>query len=148
MAGREFTLDAVDYIQWSGANGISFRLDGVTYIAVEDPDDDLRSHLKEIVACERVMANVFPSVQVRTRMMRHEERNRDDEPPEVLIVYDKTTSKTVLEIGTTYGDSLYPSFVYVFIPENMVSNIEVKKLWDAVDGKLPYMRRIRNYTKQ
>ena len=65
----EHWLDAVDYntVQresWTGrltdANSITFRLDGVCYTAIEDPDDGYRSTMEELIVDDDVtMKNVF-----------------------------------------------------------------------------------------
>jgi hypothetical protein len=62
----EYTLDAVDYAHTfeqyglEYANSISFRLNGRTYTAVEDPRDGYRSSMSDIFVDEvTITKNVF-----------------------------------------------------------------------------------------
>lgn len=47
---------------------IGFILDGVTYKAIEDPDDGYRSFCTELQVCDEVISNKFPTQKVRGSM--------------------------------------------------------------------------------
>ena len=123
------TLDAVDFTNedidlWN--NGytehcqvIRFRLDGVCYMAIENPDDGYRSSMKSLVICESPnMNNVFPPLPVIGRHRENGAYSEDD----ILELIDVVTGKTVLEVGTTNVDDYYPCFVAWFNPEGMAHN--------------------------
>lgn len=129
LDGSRFHLDAVDHgiagdsQSREGITGpfehcqmIRFRLDGVVYTAVEDPDDGYRSFLGHLFAGTGTMHNVFPPVLVFGRM-----RAGDDV---VLELVDCATHRVVLEVGTEYFDAYYPQFVGAFHPEAMSINQE------------------------
>lgn len=123
-------LDAVDFETtqlpaYEGADDMEdcnvcrFRLNGTVYVVIEDPSDGYRSSMREIkVAPKAEMVNVFPPVQV---LAIHRDRSRYD-AADILALYDVTTAKPVLEVGTDNSDDYYPSFVANFQPENMASN--------------------------
>ena len=118
----EYTLDAVDYahtIEQYGleyANSISFRLNGRTYTAVEDPRDGYRSSMSAIFVDEvTITKNVFTPVQVRASYVH-------DDDTDILYLADVQTGEVVIEVGTTNCDGYYPSFVSNFNPAAMIVN--------------------------
>jgi hypothetical protein len=125
----EHVLDAVDFSNeqvrtwgdnFEDAQVIRFRLDGICYIATEDPDDGYRSSMQDIVIAEVAsMANTFPPVRV---VCRHRTEGRYSNEDDILEFIDMETGKVVLEVGTDNSDDYYPSFVACFKPENMHIN--------------------------
>jgi hypothetical protein len=95
------------------SNAISFILDGVTYTAIEDPDDGWRSTMKAILVDIQNVSNTFQPVQVLCVM--------DDDDP-FIRVFDTKTQEVVLEVGTEWPDSYYPEFVARWYPENLSLN--------------------------
>ena len=124
----EHILDGVDtYIEnvknyiddLVDASVIRFRLDGVVYIAFEDPEDGYRSSMKElIVSPSSEITNVFPANRVVAKKKANDSYGTDD----TLELIDVVTGKVVLEVGTDNSDDYYPSFVSSFHPENMEVN--------------------------
>jgi hypothetical protein len=124
----EHTLDAVDTFvervntygsNFEDANAIRFRLDGVTYTAVEDPDDGYRSSLGKLFSdAVEPMKNIFPAVRVVARKKANETYSVND----TVEMVDVVTQKVVLEVGTDNTDDYYPYFVSAFHPENMATN--------------------------
>lgn len=102
---------------------INFTLDGKTYTAAENPDDGYRSCMRYCAVSDEPTKNVFAPVRVVGRL---KEQGGDDEAPNVLQLFDVVTGKLVLEVGTEYADSYYPSWVACFSPENMAINQEGK----------------------
>lgn len=101
-----------------------FRLDGVVYIAIEDPNDGYRSSMRNlIVANDVAMKNVFPSVEVLGKHRTFGDYGATDD---VLELVDTITGKVVLEVGTDNSDDYYPSFVASFHPENMATNADIE----------------------
>ncbi|POO54367.1 hypothetical protein CPJ18_02395 [Agrobacterium rosae] len=127
-------LDAVDFDNeqvkelygdgYEDSSVCRFRLDGVVYIAIEDPDDGYRSSMRNLtVANDATMKNVFPSVEV---LGRHRTTGEYGETDDVLELIDTITGKVVLEVGTDNSDDYYPSFVASFHPENMSTNADIE----------------------
>lgn len=123
-------LDAVDFAnerrqrwgdEWEDCNVCRFRLDGKTYLAIEDPRDGYRSSLASLseYVNEVPMQNVFPHVQV---MVIHRTKGSYGHDSDKLELIDVKTGQCVLEVGTDNSDDYYPSFVASFHPEAMATN--------------------------
>ena len=117
-------LSGVERISFSGItclwedtviDGIRFKLDGITYEAIEDPDDGYRSCMDELRVSNAEMRFTFPAIKV----FCHMDSNVNDE---LLIVRDFVNGKEVLRVGTDRTDDWYPCFVADWIPENMTCN--------------------------
>lgn len=99
---------------------VSFTLDGVTYTAVEDPDDGYRSYLMDdLDISKKECINTFPPVAVVCRMV---EKDKYWEECSVLVFEDARTHKRVLAIGTACTDDYYPYCVMEYCPENFYYN--------------------------
>lgn len=96
---------------------ISFVLDGVTYSAVEDPDDGYRSHRRELLTTNEPVKHTFEPCRVVGRMRRTSRHEKND----VLELIDVSTGKTVLSVGTANTDD-YTYFVAEWSPENLTHN--------------------------
>jgi hypothetical protein len=96
-----------------GGESISFTLDGVTYMATEDPDDGYRSMMREIKIVDQELSNKFPEVEVMCTM-----RYRED----ILDVLDASNGKIILSVGTDDSEDYYPWWVAEWVPENMACN--------------------------
>ena len=116
-------LDAVDFSEesvetYSGVfedcSVCRFRLNGVVYIACEDPEDGYRSTMSELMEDKlAVMKNVFAPIEVIGKHNGY-----------IIVFVDTITDKIVLEVGTEDFDDYYPYYVASFHPENMVTNKE------------------------
>lgn len=95
-----------------------FTLDGVTYKAVENPDDGYRSYCKDIEISEIKPKYSFNGIEVVCSMME----SIDSFEHDVLIIQDAKNGKTVLEVGTKYVDDYYPCCHFDYTPENMSCN--------------------------
>jgi hypothetical protein len=126
-------LDAVDFdnekIKEAYGDGYEdssvcrFRLDGVVYIAIEDPSDGYRSSMRTLtISNDANMENVFPPIDV---IGKHRDANEYGDVDDVLELVDAVTGKVVLEVGTDRSDDYYPSFVASFHPENMATNADI-----------------------
>lgn len=115
-------MDSAEVKTWSdefqNAEVIRFRLDGITYMAVEDPEDGYRSSMKKLFVSGEQMKNIFPACKVmgikKPRGSYHEN--------DTLQLIDCVTGKVVLEVGTDNRDDYYPMWVASFSPENMAVN--------------------------
>ena len=97
---------------------IAFVLDGITYIAQEDPSDGYRSAMKEITVSSLEIKNRFNPQRVLCRMKDESQCESYD----VLEIIDIETGKVVLSVGTGNNDDYYPYWVAEFTPENMACN--------------------------
>ena len=123
------TLDAVDFYEQEiegflgcieNCSVCRFRLDGVVYVAVEDPEDGYRSCMRNLSTADPdSMKNVFQSIEVVGTM-------KADGPfsvgNDVLQLIDAVTGKVVLSVGTENADDYYPCFVADFQPSAMAIN--------------------------
>ena len=114
---RGFIQKPCDYIE--SADYMAFTLDGVTYRAVEDPEDGYRSCCRDIEIIEHVCAVRLPDVQVECT---HKSEN-GYESMDVLTMTDVKSGLPILEIGTGNTNDYYPYFVCEWTPENMDINI-------------------------
>jgi hypothetical protein len=96
-------------------NAIRFILDGVTYEAIEDPDDGYRSYMSELRTTDEKVRYTFPSVDVLCSLSEKYDRN-------TLCFRDVENGKTILEIGTDHEDGYYPYCVFEWMPEKMACN--------------------------
>jgi hypothetical protein len=125
----EHILDAVDFEvekidDYRGylkdCNVMRFRLDGVVYVAVEDPEDGYRSCMRDLkMADPESMRNVFQPVKV---LARHRTIGSYGDQDDVLELVDVENWKVILEAGTEALGDYYPGFVARFTPEDMSTN--------------------------
>ena len=122
--GKTFTLTAVDSTKTYGrceyadddSGGIAFTLDGITYAAVEDPDDGYRSMLDRVIILgdDEPMATPLPPTKVLARKRLPSPR---DERPDILDFIDPVSENVLIAIGTSHEEDYYPFFVGAFFPQ-------------------------------
>ena len=106
----EHLLTAVAY--GKDGNGV-FKLDGVTFEAVEDPDDGYRSYMDELK-----IANAIPDMYEIPVLV-----SLDDEGDHNIIeMRDRRNGKTVLIVGTEDVTDYYPCYVFDYQPKNIFEN--------------------------
>jgi hypothetical protein len=110
--------------EFEQAEVMRFRLDGVIFAAIEDPDDGYRSCLGGFEVSDAKMGNIFEGVNVIGRIRTKGEYGDDDE---VIEFIDCVTGLLVLEAGTTSVDAYYPCYCARFSPENMAINANKKE---------------------
>lgn len=117
----EHKLSGVDFDTIDDAQVMYFKLDGINYGIVEDPEDGYRSSMKELIVTFKPIKNIFTPIPVYARML-------DSEDNYILNIYDKINTKLVIEAGTKDISDYYPSFVARFTPENMtIPKINISK---------------------
>lgn len=109
-----YELDNVD------AGYIRFILDGVTYEALEDPDDGYRQYCTGIYKTDNPCKFKIPPVAVE---IVEKEGEREDDYLEGLVFRDIVSKQEILKIGTNYWDSYYPTCVFEWHPERLALNI-------------------------
>jgi hypothetical protein len=121
LSGVDVTHEEVE--SWNGTEKVEvvrFVLDGVTYKAVEDPDDGYRSRCDELIVCDEKISNIFVPHKVICKMAPDDSDGYDNK--DVLIMYDAVTKALVLEIGTGNTDDYYPYCVLNWFPEGLAIN--------------------------
>lgn len=120
------SLDAVDFStksietwgdSFEDCQVCRFRLDGITYMAIEDPNDGYRSTMEELgIDKGAKMKNVFSAIDV---VSRHRTKGSYGNEDDILEILDVNSGKRILEVGTESIDDYYPSYVANFHPENI-----------------------------
>jgi len=98
---------------------INFVLDGITYTAIEDPDDGYRSTMEGIIKSDDVVSNTFKPIEV---IVSYRIKDSDNNECDILDFFDAKNGKQIMEIGTDNSDDYYPSFVANWTPENLSVN--------------------------
>lgn len=105
------------------AQCVKFALDGITYIAVEDPDDGYRSYCRELkisdTPCEVSLPNIDVVCLHRTNGIGYASKS------DVLEFVDCNNGKTILLVGTNNTDDYYPVCTFEYTPENLSCNDSV-----------------------
>jgi len=98
---------------------LTFTLDGVTYSAVEDPDDGYRSSMRYLKVTDSRAEYAITPHEVIATMRGKDEYGSENE---VLDFVDAITGKVVLSVGTADIDDYYPGFVAEWVPQNLAAN--------------------------
>lgn len=114
----ESHLSVEKWGSFEDASLIRFKLDGVVYVAIEDPSDGYRSYLGELKVDDTDITNPFSGVEVIGVYKTGSEGRSCD----ILDLVDTTTKEVVLSVGTDDDDDYYPCFVSHFQPRNMSVN--------------------------
>lgn len=99
---------------------VKFCIDGVNYMAVEDPCDGYRSYCSDLDISETPCKIQIPTTEVLCTMRPNDDRwgvNND-----VLVLTDCETGLVVLEVGTANTNDYYPYCVMEWTPENLSCN--------------------------
>lgn len=97
---------------------VRFTIDGVTFDAIEDPDDGYRSYLSGVVE-----SNEEPKYKFKKeKVFCYIEEDEYGAGGEILVFRNFKTGKVILEIGTDRSDSYYPCCVFLYHPENLSAN--------------------------
>ena len=97
---------------------IKFALDGVNYLAIEDPSDGYRSYMYDLEVSDAPCKIHLPNIEVVCRMQEDNYCERND----VLEFIDVLNGKQILAVGTANYDDYYPYCVLEYTPENMSCN--------------------------
>lgn len=103
-------------------DSVWFKVDGITYVAVENPSDGWRSYCEDLFATEQSPRYNIPDVPVVCEMMPDGEDWMGVCRNEVLIIRDASNNKVILEVGTENFDDYYPYCHFEYHPENLSCN--------------------------
>lgn len=112
------TIKVKNWGEMEDANFIRFVVDGVAYMAVEDPSDGYRSSMKSLMISDEKCTNIFPKHIVMGKMKSNSNWGEND----ILELYDINNGRLVLSVGTSNTDDYYPCFEAQFTPENLSIN--------------------------
>jgi hypothetical protein len=110
-----------DEDRWEEANVFRFVLDGVTYVATEDPSDGYRSSLGTLlVDISGAPVPAVPPVRVVVRKAPDDVWEKNDYIEGICI----ENGEQIFRVGTRNHDDYYPAFVGEFDPTKMPVNAE------------------------
>lgn len=112
------------------ASMVIFTLNGVTYLAFEDPSDGYRSHCGKLLSFEGSVYEMgtgewYPTYIREDVLCSHRSKGSYGED-DVLEVRSKETGGVIFEIGTTSVDDYYPSSTCRWAPENLSQNAKAR----------------------
>lgn len=102
---------------------IKFILDGVTYIALENPSDGYRSYMEELEVVEESCKTKLPDISVYCKYRSMAEGKCE---ADLLDFYDEANNERFLTIGTESTDDYYPYCVLRYKPERLAINADKK----------------------
>lgn len=105
-------------VEGEDCNVCFFKIDGVVYKAIENPDDGYRSYCRELQVTTETLKHGFDDIEVFIHKMEDDSCDKHD----VMIMRDFITGKIILEVGTKCIDDYYPGCHFRYIPENMSCN--------------------------
>jgi len=108
-------LEGVDKVNIGDANGILFKLDGVSYLALEDEINGYRSCMKELQEVNFYPNNSFEPVPI---FCNHKTKGEYNGKANILEIYNKSGG-IILRIGTDNIDNYYPCYLENYYPENI-----------------------------
>ena len=107
------------YCDSRSCNFVKFTLDGVHYMAVEDPDDGYRSCCRDLMVSDEAPKNSFAPQKMICSMKGDGEWG---EKNDVLVLTDAATGEIIMEIGTEICADYYPCYHFFYYPEGMACN--------------------------
>lgn len=116
-------LGTTEREMWAGryekVNSVKFELDGIIYMATENPDDGYRSYMNELEIINEPLKFKIPQMQV---VCVHDTKDEHGDKSDILSFIDEKNGKVFLRIGTENTDDYYPYCLFEYKPENMHYN--------------------------
>lgn len=116
-------LGTTERKSWAGryekVNSVKFELDGIIYMATENPEDGYRSYMNELEIINEPLKFKIPQMQV---VCVHDTQNEYGSKSDILSFIDVENGKVFLRIGTANTDDYYPYCLFEYKPENMHYN--------------------------
>ena len=105
-------------------NYVKFTIDGIHYMAFEDPNDGYRSYCEDLEIVDEPCNTRLPDIEVEVKYIsvKHFNDSFWTEDCDVIQFIDKANGKLILEVGTENVGDWYPSCVFHYYPENMSCN--------------------------
>ena len=99
----------------------TFKLDGVVFKALEDPDDGYRSYLKTVDYTDNHNSIFFPKPLAKVRIETYDDRDTSggwvDQANEGFQFVDLKDGHVWLKFGTHNYDDYYPMFIFRHYPK-------------------------------
>ncbi len=113
--------NVVDYYGADGGEH-EFKIDGVVFKVLEDPDDGYRSHLGAIEYSDDSKGLFFKEPIAQVKIEIYDETGKDDDMWESQLnqgyrLVDTTDGHVWLEFGTHNYDDYYPCFIFRHHPK-------------------------------
>jgi hypothetical protein len=110
-------------LQFYGAESQAFKVDGVVFEVLCDPDDGYRSYMAGVIAHKPEQYNFYslPLATVRLEKFTRQpddESGRDESTNGFQLV-DTQDDHVWLEFGTHHHDEWYPSFLFRYHPKKV-----------------------------
>ena len=121
LQGIEVGTTKLKRFFYDECNFVKFTLDGVTYLALENPDDGYRTYMEELEIVDEPCKFALPDINVLCKMREQGKYTAGDN---VLSFVDVKCGKEILAIGTENNDDYYPLCIMEYKPENMACNSE------------------------
>lgn len=119
LSGVDVSTEAIkNWYNTEDCEVVRFVLDGVTYKAIENPDDGYRSRCEEIEVSNDKVGNMFPPQKVICSMKPSSRYSEND----TIQMFDAVTGELVLEVGTDNTDDYYPYCVMYWNPKGLAIN--------------------------
>jgi len=117
------TLVGVD-LDFYGAESQAFKVDGVVFEVLEDPDDGYRSHMAGVFARPEKGYNFYSKPFATVRLEKIDVEERDEISVERIRGYrlvDIKDNHVWLAFGTEWYDDYYPMFRFEYTPKENVN---------------------------
>lgn len=105
--------------RYGKVNSVKFELDGIIYMATENPDDGYRSYMNELEIINEPLKFKIPQMQV---VCVHDTKDEYGYKSDILSFIDVENGKVFLRIGTKNTNDYYPYCLFEYKPENMHYN--------------------------
>ena len=116
------TLVGID-LDFYGAESQAFKVDGVVFEVLEDPDDGYRSHMAGILARSEKGYNFYSKPFATVRLEKFHVEEQDEFSFERMHGYrlvDIDDGHVWLTFGTEWHDDYYPMFIFEYAPKENV----------------------------
>jgi hypothetical protein len=115
LSGVDITSEKGNDLWDETCDVVRFVIDGITYKAIEDPEDGYRSYIKELSITKEKVSNTFPPQKVIGVM-------KEESDCDTIQFFDSKTKNIVLEVGTEDTNTYYPMCIMRWHPENLAIN--------------------------
>ena len=113
------TLVGID-LDFYGAESQAFKVDGVVFEVLEDPDDGYRSHMAGVLARSDRDYNFYdkPFARIQIEKISDDVGSQDtDEKMHGYRLVDVEDGHVWLSFGTEWHDDYYPMFSFSYTPK-------------------------------
>ena len=114
------TLIGID-LEFYGAESQAFKVDGVVFEVLCDPDDGYRSYMGGVIAHNPEQYNFYSQPLATVRLEKFSRQEDEESGMDVSTagfqLIDTQDDHVWLEFGTHHHDEWYPTFRFVYTPK-------------------------------